>query len=463
MKLVENSEKISKYEIDMTSGNIFKKLVVFCLPLILSGMLQLFYNAADLAIVGSFSGKEGAVGAVGSTGALIGLVTNLFIGLSVGANVLTARYFASKADEKLSRVVHTAITISLVSGILLGIIGVIFAPFFLGLMSNPNPLATVYLRIYFIGMPFNLVYNFASGILRGVGDTKRPLTYLTIAGIINVILNLVFVIVFKMDVDGVSIATVISQAVSCVLIIRCLMKSKESYNFSIKKLRLYKEELIDIVKIGIPAGIQGVIFSISNVIIQSTVNLFGTTIQDGNAAAQSLEGFVFVAMNSVYHASLAFVGQNMGVKNYKNIKKIMWYCLAIVSILGIGLGGIVYIFNEFFIGFYTKNPISYDVAFLRLHYLCLPYFLYGIVDVMVGVLRGMKRSILPMIVSIIGICGFRILWIFLIFHNFANTTDIESLHLLYVSYPISWIMTFIAHFITYKVCYKKLLKSASND
>ena len=315
----------NRYEMDMTSGNLFKKIVLFSIPLMLTGILQILYNAADLIIVGQFSSEPDAIGAVGSTSALINLTVTLFMGLSVGSNVLVARYFASNDNDKLSKVIHTSITISAIAGVFVGVFGIIFAKELLILMNNPLDLAVKYMKIYFIGMPFSLVYNFAAGILRGVGDTKRPMYYLMISGAINVVLNIFFVLAFNMDVDGVALATVISQLISCVLIMRCLMRTKEAYKFSVKKINVSKVEVLEIIKIGLPAGIQSSIFSISNVLIQSSVNLFGPIAINGNSAAQSVGGFVYTAMNAVYHASLAFTGQNVGAKKENNIKKIAIY------------------------------------------------------------------------------------------------------------------------------------------
>ncbi len=460
---MEKALKKKNYEIDMTSGKFFKKIVLFCIPLMLTGILQLLYNAADLIVVGKFSDEPNALGAVGSTGALINLIVNLFMGLSVGSNVLCARRFASKDDEGLSRVVHTAITISVVTGIFLGIVGFLFAKQFLDLMSNPVELAVVYLKIYFIGMPFNMLYNFAASILRGVGDTRRPLYYLAISGIINVILNIVFVVCFHMDVDGVAIATVISQFISCILIMRCLLKTKMAYGFSFKKIHIYKKELAEMVKIGLPAGIQGSIFSISNVIIQSSVNKFGAVVINGNSAAQSIEGFVYTSMNSVYHAALAFVGQNIGARKYNNVKKIVWYCLLFVTIVGVVMGGSFFLLGRQLSRIYTDSELAIEVSYIRLHYLCLPYFLCGIMDVMVGILRGLGYSIMPMIVSIIGVCGFRVVWIYAVFYKVANFNDYQTLNYLYISYVISWIITFIVHFVCYKVLYAKLLKRIKRE
>lgn len=450
--------KTNRYEMDMTSGNLFKKIVWFSIPLMLTGILQLLYNAADLVIVGQFSLEEDAIGAVGSTSSLINLTVNLFMGLSVGSNVLAARYFASNEKEKLSKLVHTAITISAIFGIFIGILGSIFARPLLALMNNPLDLAVKYLKIYFLGMPFSLVYNFAASILRGVGDTKRPMYYLMISGAINVCLNIVFVIVFKMDVDGVALATVISQIISCIMIIRCLMKAQESYKFDIKKLTISKQELKGIVKIGLPAGIQSSIFSISNVLIQSSVNLFGPVAINGNSAAQSVGGFVYTAMNSVYHASLAFTSQNVGAKKYKNIIKIAVYSLLFVTLVGLTFGGVATIFGNHILKIYTDNPEEIKVAMIRVVYMCLPYFICGIMDVTVGLLRGLGKSLTPMIISIVGVVGFRIMWIYVVFYKVTSFVDYNDLKYLYISYPISWITTFVVHFTMFIIAYNKRIK-----
>lgn len=452
-----------KYEMDMCNGNIFLKIIRFSIPLALMGMLQLFYNAADLIIVSKFGGDPDALGAVGSTGSIINLLVNLFIGLSVGTNVVVARYFGAKKHDKIKDVVHTSILSSFIIGIVLGLFGFIFARQLLHLMNNELELSVVYLKIYFLGMPFNLVYNFAASILRAVGDTKRPLYYLSISGIANVLLNLLFVIVFKMTVDGVAMATVISQVISCILILITLFKSKECYKLSFKDLKIDKKSFFEIVKIGLPAGIQSSIFSISNVLIQSSVNMFGPTVMNGNSAAASVEGFVYTAMNSVYHASLAFMGQNVGAKKSKNIHKVMLYSLIIVTIVSITLGGILFLSGKHVLKIYTDIPDEIAVGYIRLHYLCLPYFLCGIMDVMVGCLRGLGYSTLPMIVSIVGVCGFRIFWILVIFYNYTDFKNIDDLNMLYISYPISWILTFIAHFGCYIYASKKKIKQINQE
>ena len=456
-------KKNKKYEIDMCSGNLFKKIVIFCFPLMLMGILQLFYNAADLIIVSNFSDDPNALGAVGSTGSLINLTVNLFMGLSVGTNVLCANLYGSKSFERIGKVVHTSILISLIIGIALSIFGILFAKDLLLMMNNTLDSSRIYLQIYFIGMPFNLVYNFAAAILRAVGDTKRPLYYLIITGLINVILNLIFVVVFKMGVAGVALATVISQFLSFILIMTTLIKSKECYRFKFNELRISKKELFDIIKIGLPAGIQSSLFSISNTLIQSSVNKFGEVAMNGNSAAQNIEGFVYVAMNSVYHAAIAFTSQNAGARNAKNIKKITVYSLIYVTLVAATLGVAIFSIGNPIINIYTKHPDEISVAYIRLHYLCLPYFLCGIMDVMVGVIRGLGKSTAPMIVSIVGVCGLRIVWILFIFYNLTDFTNYNDLNLLYVSYPISWIVTFLAHLTCYYYYSRKIFKTYKNN
>lgn len=454
-----NMMKSKKYEMDLTSGNFFKKILLFSIPLILSGILQLLYSTADLMIVGD----DSAVAAIGSTSSLISLCINLFLGLSVGANVITAKSFAKGDKEKLSRGVHTAISISVIIGVFLAIIGVIFAKTFLGLMRNPTSMAVTYLRIYFIGMPFNLLYNFCASILRGIGDTKRPLRYLMISGAVNVLLNLIFVYVFKMKVEGVAIATVVSQILSSFLVIRCLMKSKEAYSFKFSKIAIHKEELIEIIKVGLPAGIQGTLFAISNVIIQSSVNQYGEVILSGNSAAVDIGGYVYTAMIALSNAAVSFVGQNMGVKNYKNIRKVVFYCLLIVSIIGMITGIPAFFFGKSLAKIYSLSELGTDTMYLRLFYLCVPYFTCGIMDVMVGALRGMGKSFVPMAVSIIGICAFRVVWIYTVFKALVDYNDYHTLRYLYMSYPISWVLTFGAHFTMFMIIYKKLVKQQESE
>ena len=451
-----NTIKQKRYEVEMINGNIFKNMIRYCIPLMLTGVLQLLYNAADLIVVSNFSNDPNALGAVGSTGSLTALVVNLFMGLSVGTNVLAARRYAVKDEEGMKRVVHTSVLVSILIGIIVGIFGFIAAKWLLDLMSNPLPKAVIYIRIYFIGLPFMLLYNFAASILRGIGDTKRPLFFLTISGLINVILNLFFVIVCKLSVEGVAIATLASQVISSIMIMWCLIKTTECYKFRFKDLKIHKKELFGMLKIGLPAGIQSSLFSISNVLIQSSINKFGEIVMNGNAAANSLDGFVYTGMNSVYHASIAFTSQNVAAKKKENLRKVLLYALLLVFIIGILLGGGFFTFGKTLLKIYTTNPLEINVGYLKMAYLCLPYFLFGMMDVVSGSIRGMGNSIVPMITSIIGICLIRVLWIYFIFNPNTNFIDYKDLSLLFISYPISWIATLIAHLITYIIVSKKI-------
>ena len=451
LKILNNKSS----QIDMCNGNLFIKIIQFCIPLILMGILSLLFNTADLIVVSNFSGDEDALGAVGSTTSLVNFSINVFMGLSVGTNVVCARYIGAKDYNSASRVVHTSILLSAIIGTLVGLIGFLLTDQLLTMMHNDLSLSRTYLRIYFLGMPFNLVYNFAAAILRANGDTRKPLYFLLIAGTINVILNLIFVIVFKMSVAGVATATVISQFISFVLIIITLLKTNECYKLYLKKLRIYKKELKEILIIGIPAGIQSSLFSISNIIIQSTVNMFGSAVMSGNSAASNIESYVYTAMNSVYHASISFTGQNVGAKKSKNIRKVTAYSLLIVVMIAVLFGGTLFLLRYPLVRIYTRVPDEINVGIIRLHYLCLPYFLCGIMDVMTGILRGLGLSISPAIVTIGGICGFRLIWIYFVFRNITDFNTITDLNYLYVSYPISWIITFIILLIIYLFSSKK--------
>lgn len=442
------------HEIDMTSGNLLPKILKFAIPLMLTGVLQLLFNAADLIVVGQFAeNADNSVSAVGSTSSLINLIVNVFLGLSVGANVLMARAYGSKSYEKADRALHTSILLSLLSGLVLAVFGFFFAYTFLYWMQTPAnviDLASLYLKIYFLGMPFNMLYNFGAAILRAVGDTKRPLYFLTIAGVINIALNLLLVIVFNLDVAGVAIATITSEAVSAILVLFCLIKGNSFIKLRLKHLKIHKEETIELAKIGIPAGIQGSVFSISNVLIQSSINSFGEIVLAGNTAASNIEGFVYTAMNSIYHAALAFTAQNVGARNFPNIKKTMGYSLLLVTIIGLVLGGIVMLFAEPLLKVYINGEESIKYGVLRLTYIVIPYFTCGIMDTLCGGLRGLGFSITPTIISLIGACIFRIVWIYTVFN--ADPT----LSTLYVSYPISWVLTSLIYVGFYAVIYKSV-------
>ncbi len=452
------SEK--NYEIDMCNGPLLGKILLFYVPLMLSGVLQLLFNAADIVVVGRYAGNE-ALAAVGSTGSLINLLVNVFIGLSVGANVLVARFYGSGQKKELSEMVQTAITTALVSGILLVVEGIEAAKPALKLMDTTDDVisqSVLYMRIYFVGMPVMMVYNFGSAILRAVGDTRRPLYYLLAAGVVNVLLNLVFVIVFHMGVAGVAIATVISQAISAVLVLRCLVRTESEYRLDLGQLRIARDKLLKMMQIGIPAGLQGSLFSISNVLIQSSVNSFGSVAMAGNTAASNIEGFVYTAMNAFHQAAISFTGQNFGARKYKRIGRILLICQLLVAAVGLVLGNVAYLFAGTLLQLYAPGDmevISYGI--LRMSIISTTYFLCGMMDVMVGSLRGMGYSIMPMIVSLTGACLFRVVWIVTIFQKF------RTLECLYWSYPISWALTFLVHLICFAVVYGRLRRLPESE
>ncbi len=436
-----------KYEIDMINGALLPKLLLFSLPLMLSGCLQLAFNAADVIVVGRFAG-DNALAAVGSTSALVNLLVNVFVGLSIGANVIMAHDWGAKAYQDAQKTITTAITTSLVSGVVLIFIGFFFAkPLLLWMGSPPEVinLSVLYLRIYFAGMPMTMVYNFGSALLRAFGDTRRPLYYLALAGCINVPLNLLFVIVLHMSVAGVALATIIAQTVSAALVVRCLVKLDGPCHLDLKNLRIDRKKLIHMLRIGLPAGIQGSLFSLSNVLIQSSVNSFGAVIMAGNAAAQSVEGFVYTAMNSIHQAAVSFTSQNMGAGLYRRVDKIALQCFGLVTVVGLLTGGGAYFAGELLLGFYSTEAEVIAAGLARMEITCLTYFICGLMDSAMGIMRGLGYSVTPMLVSLTGACAFRILWLNTIF---AWDPRIE---VLYFSYPVSWVLTFAAHVVCYLV------------
>ena len=450
---------VRSYEMDMCNGPLFGKIVAFAVPLILSGILQLLFNAADIIVVGRFAGSE-SLAAVGSTSSLINLLVNIFIGLSVGANVLVAQFYGAQRRKDLEETVHTAMLLAVFGGVFLIVVGVLLADPLLEMMGTPDdvlPLAALYMKIYFVGMPVTLLYNFGSAILRAVGDTRRPLYFLLTAGIINVVLNLIFVIVFSLGVAGVALATVISQCVSAALIVQCLVRSDAPYRLRKDRLKMTKEKLMLIAKIGLPAGLQGAIFSISNVLIQSSVNSFGSIAMAGNTASANIEGFVYTSMNAVYQTALSFTSQNFGAKKFDRMTKILLYCLGFVVLVGIVMGDGAVLLGRQLLGIYSSDPEVIQYGMNRLRLISGPYFLCGIMDVMVGGLRGVGYSVIPMLVSLTGACAFRVLWIFTVF-----AAD-RTLQTLYLSYPVSWVITFTAHVVCYILIRRKLAKNPSNS
>lgn len=457
--LMKSTSMKRSYEMNMCEGPLFKKIIIFAIPLVLSGILQLLFNAADIVVVGRFSGDQ-ALAAVGSTSALINLLINMFIGVSVGANVLVGRYYGAHDHDNIANGVHTAITTAIISGILMIFIGVAAAHPLLSLMGTPDnviDLSVLYMRIYFVGMPSFMIYNFGAAILRSIGDTKRPLYFLSIAGVINVMFNLIFVILFDMGVAGVALATIISQTVSAVFILLSLYKSEGALHLDPKKLKIHKDILLEMLKVGLPAGLQGTIFSISNVLIQSSVNSFGDIVMAGNTAASNIEGFVYTAMNAIYQTSLSFTSQNMGAKKYERIDKILIQCILVVSAVGLIMGNGAYLFGHPLLSLYTTNEEVINYGLLRLSIIAVTYLTCGIMDVLVGSLRGMGYSIMPMLVSLSGACLLRVIWIFTIFQM------VPTLTCLYISYPISWVVTSSVHLICYLVVRKKMFARQSDE
>ena len=444
--------KKNKYEIDMCNGTIMDKLISFSIPLMLSGILQLMFNAVDIVVVGRFSGSQ-ALAAVGSTTALINVFTNLFIGISLGANVLAARYYAAGKTKEMSETVHTAIALALVSGVVMAVIGVVFARGALEIMGTPEDVigkSTLYMRIYFCGMPFFMMYNYGAAILRAVGDTKRPLIFLIVSGVINAVLNLFLVIVFHLDVAGVGIATVISQLVSCILVLRCLHHTESSYQLHLAKLRIRSVYLKQIFEVGVPAGIQSTVINISNAMLQSSVNSFGSIAMAGYTASNNIFGFLYVSVNSFTQACMSFTSQNYGVKKLKRMDRVLIDCMILSVVVTLILGSSVYVFGPELLHIYSDQTDVIQYGMEIFSYTTVTYFLCGLMDLFPGALRGMGYSTVPMILSIIGTVGVRIIWIYGLFPSH------RSLTFLFLSYPVSWIATIIMQVICFWFVRKKI-------
>lgn len=433
------------YNIDMCHGPLAGKLLLFAVPLMLSSMLQLLFNAADIVVVGQFVGKE-ALAAVGSNGALINLLVNLFVGLSVGANVVIARDLGAGRSDEAARGVHTAMTLALWSGVCMMVFGAVMSHQLLVWMESPTDvidLATVYLRIYFLGMPANMLYNFGAAVLRAQGDTQRPLYYLTTAGVANVLLNLFLVIVCDLGVAGVAIATIVSQYISAFLVTRCMMREQGPLRLELKKLHMEWRMVKRIMQVGLPAGFQGVLFALSNVVIQSSLNSFNDpVIVAGSAASSNIESFVYMGMNAFHQTAITFVGQNYGAGECKRVDGIAVRCVTFAVITGLVLGNVAYFFGEPLLGIYAPGePDVVAQGMIRMFYICVPYFVCGIMDTMVGVLRGLGYSVVPMVASLVGVCGLRLLWVAYVFP--LNRIPAS----LYFSYLVTWIITSLFHFI----------------
>ena len=433
------------YEIDMCHGPLLSRILLFAVPLICSGVLQLLFNATDIIVVGRFVSSN-AMAAVGSTSSLINLLVNFFIGISVGANVLVARFRGANDFDDAQQTVQTALITAVFGGVVLIAAGLLLARPMLVWMATPAEVldqAVLYMRVYFIGMPATMLYNFGAAVLRAVGDTRRPLYFLTLAGVINVAGDLFFVIVLGMGVAGVAVATVLSQIVSATLIVLCLMRVDGMCNVNLRRLRFYPDKFRRMMQVGLPAGLQSVIFNISNVLIQSSVNSFGATVVAGNTAASNIEGFVYTSMNALYQTSLSFTSQNLGARQYHRIDQILVLCLALVLLIGLVLGNGAHLFGRTLLGIYSGEAEVIEYGMMRLGVVSVTYCLCGMMDVVAGSVRGLGYSILPMLVSLAGACVFRVIWIFTVF-QWQHT-----LLSLYVSYPISWALTISAHLVCY--------------
>ena len=448
------ASRTKKYEIDMCNGSIMKKMIMFAFPLMCSSMLQLLFNAADIIVVGNYAGHN-SLAAVGSTTSVINLLTNLFVGLSVGATVLVSHFYGAKQKEDLKTTVHTVVALSIASGLIMSVIGMVCTKQILIWMQTPAEvldLAVTYLRIYFAGMLATMVYNFGAAILRAVGDTKRPLYYLALAGVINVLLNLLFVIKLDMDVAGVALATVISQCISALLVIRCLIKDKGDIHLDLRCLKIHKATFFKILQIGLPAGFQGMLFSLANVVIQSSVNTFGDIVVAGSAAASNIEGFVYMAMNAFHQAAISFTSQNVGAGKHERINKILFTAQFYVILVGLVMGLTVVHFGEPLLGLYNDNPEVIAAGMIRLRYIVSLYFLCGMMDVMVGSLRGLGYAVMPMIVSLVGACLLRIVWLAVFF----PMEQFHSIEMIYITYPVSWTITFLAHVLCFTIVRRRL-------
>ena len=444
----------SKYSLDMTKGPFLKKILRFSLPLMFTGLLQMIYNTADVIVVGRFAGGT-ALAAVGATGSLVNLILNIFLGMSMGSGVMTAKYIGARDEASVKRCVHSAMLLSILSGIFVAIFGFIFSEQLLVMMDSPEdvlPLSTLYLKIFFLGAPAGMVFNFGASIVRATGDTKKPLIILSVSGIINIVLNLILVINFNMSVAGVAIATIVSQYISATVIVIVLLKMQNACRLKPKELRFHKEELKRILFVGIPAGIQNSLFSVSNVIIQTTVNSFGSVAMAGIAAGSNIDSLIYTCTNAISQTTMTFSSQNFGAKKYENFNKIYFRCIALTIAIGVSMGALGIVFKEFLVGIFSTDPAVIKIGAERLTLILPFYFFCSLMDVGAGQLRGMGKSVLPMMVSLLGGCGLRLLWIFVFFpHN-------PTLIYLYYAYPISWTITFVVLFVCYFIVRKQILK-----
>jgi len=448
-----------RFEMDMCNGPLLKKVWIFSIPLMLSGVLQLLFNMVDMVIVGRFVSSD-ALAAVGSTGSMVNLIVNLFMGLSVGAGVVVAQRFGASDTSGVSDTVHTSMLFSVIGGTVVGIIGLLVSRPLLVLMNTPDEvldMAHLYVFIYFCGLPAIGVYNFGASILRAVGDTRRPMLFLVLSGLLNLVANLIFVCIFHWGVAGVAVATVLSQCLAAFLTVRCLMNTDGCFRLYLRELRLNPKVLKTITRIGMPAGIQGALFSVSNMLIQSSINYFGPVWMAGNTAASNIDGFAYVALNAFSQAAITFTGQNVGAKKLERVPRVLLSCAGSVTVLGLVLSAVIFLLRYPLLALYDTNAEVISAGVVRLTWVLIPYFLCGLMETVVGVLRGLGRSIMPMIVSLLGSCVFRIIWIYTVFEA------CKEFWVIFVSYPISWAITVATHLICFAVVYKKEKKKLLAD
>lgn len=445
-----------KHEMDMTEGPLLKKIIIFSLPLVLTGLLQCLYNAADLVVVGHFEGHI-ALAAVGSTGALTNLIVGLFMGLSVGAGVCAAQYIGAREYERVSKVLHTAIVTSVLVGVIVAMFGIIFAPHLLRLMETPENVieyATLYIRIIFCGVPVSLLYNYCAAVLRASGDTKHPLIFLTVSGILNVFLNLILVVFFGLGVAGVAIGTIAAQALSAIMIVTYMARSESYLRIDFRKLGISRKYLFRMMAIGIPSGINSCFFALSNVVVQSSINSFEDVVMAGNSASQNIEGFLWVAMDSVAQAAITFAGQNVGAKKYERLGKVISRGMIAVSCVWAVMASLTLLLRYPLVGLYAKeNPEVIQAAINRLMIIVPTYLICGNMGIVTGTLRGMGRSTASMVLTLVGVCGVRILWVNTIFQVFNTPMSI------YISYPVSWFISLAGNFIAFMIVYKRAVRT----
>ena len=443
-------------ELDMCSGPILKGILAFAIPIMIMNLLQLLFNAADTIVVGRFNGKE-AMAAVGATGSLVNLLVNLFMGLSVGASVVVAQEYGARSQGGVTRAVHTSMTLSIIGGVTVMLLGLFLSRPMLELMGTPEDildLSSLYLRIYFIGMPANLVYNFGAAILRAVGDSRRPMIFLSVSGCVNVVLNIIFVACLNMSVAGVAWATVISQYLSALLVVGFMIRSESAVRLSLRHLRVHKEAFVRIVRIGVPAGLQGMLFSLSNVLVQSAVNSFGSTMVAAATAASNIQGLTDTANNALYNSAISFTGQNVGAQRFDRVKGIAWACSMLVMACWVLICGALLLFGRQLLSIYTSDPEVIELGMTRLVVMNAVYFTGAFMSVIPGLSRGMGQSFAPMMCTLIGACLFRVIWIMTVFAWWPTIVC------LYLCYPVSWTITAIGQFFIYKRTLKKVSAAA---